>query len=187
MIGGSACRSGASGGKYISLCLHPSRFLHWGGSNSSPFFSSSFWHQGSRQKFLAPANFVAFSLLRIARGTLLARYTILSLAFLISGLHHQLCDAASGVPWREAGALRFFLMQAAGIMFEDAIQGLYRYWNAQRRTEARPSGFKRVVGCSWLFFWLFWTTPAWIYPVAERSTGEGILPFSLVGYLLDGR
>ena len=167
----SAGLSAVSGGKIYSYDIPRPIFL---APHSTNHIFGFFWHQGSRQKFLAPANFVAFSLLRMSHRIVLARYTALSLTFAISGLHHQFCDTAGGVPWREAGAMRFFVMQAAGIMFEDAVQGAYRGWNAQQRTEARPSGFKRVVGACWLFCWLFWTTPAWLFPVAQRSTGRGI-------------
>lgn len=141
---------------------------------------SSFWHQGARQKFLAPANFLASSVLRVPKGTLLARYTVLSLTFIISGAHHQLGDVASGVPWEEAGAMRFFVMQAVGIIVEDTVQGIYRWLMGQERTAAKPTRWKRALGFMWLLVWLIWTTPVWVYPVAQRSTGRGILPVSLL-------
>lgn len=89
-----------------------------------------------------------------------------------------------GMPSQESGALRFFVMQALGIIIEDAVQGIYRTVKRQPRFPGRPKGWKRALGILWLFFWLFWTTPGWNYPIARRSSGQGILPFSLLGWLL---
>ena len=71
-------------------------------------------------------------------------------------------------------------MQAIGIMMEDTVQAVYRWYHGQKRTAASPQGWKRVFGFVWLLLWLTWTTPVWIYPVAQRSSGEGILPLSLL-------
>ena len=71
-------------------------------------------------------------------------------------------------------------MQAIGIMMEDAVQAIYRWYHGQKRTTASPRGWKRAFGFVWLLLWLIWTTPVWTYPVAQRSSGEGILPVSLL-------
>ena len=71
-------------------------------------------------------------------------------------------------------------MQALGIMIEDTVQGIFRWLNAQKRTAASPRGWKRAFGFLWLLIWLTWTTPVWVYPIAQRSSGKGILPFSLL-------
>lgn len=158
----------------------PPLFNSWKECWSVRRFWGSFWHQGTRQKFLAPANFLSFSILRLTPGTLVARYTVLILTFMVSGIHHQLGDVATGVPWEEAGAARFYLMQALGIMIEDTVQGTYRFINGSQRTDTRPKGWKAVLGFCWLFVWLIWTSPSWVYPVAQRSSGEAILPFSVL-------
>lgn len=122
-------------------------------------------------------------MLGLSKGTIVARYVVLILTFIVSGYYHQLGDVASRVPWQEAGAARFFVMQAVGIMIEDTIQGIYRWHNAQKRTATSPQGWKRVIGVVWLLIWVTWTTPAWVYPIAQRGSGKSILPFSLLGYL----
>lgn len=71
-------------------------------------------------------------------------------------------------------------MQAIGIIIEDTVQGIFRWFNGQQRIESSLSKWKRVLGFFWLLIWLTWTTPVWIYPVVQRLTGEGILPFSLL-------
>ena len=116
----------------------------------------------------------------MSKGTLLARYTVLILTFAISGIFHQFGDVASGVPWEEAGAVRFFIMEAIGIMIEDTVQGIYRLLRGQKRTPDKPTGWKHALGLAWVLIWLTWTTPVWVYPVAQRSTGQAILPFSLL-------
>ncbi|KAL9007365.1 MAG: hypothetical protein Q9173_007343 [Seirophora scorigena] len=166
----------------------PPLFNRWGECWSVRRFWGSFWHQFTRQKFLSPAYLLTFSLLRLRPGTFPAGYTLLTLTFCVSGAYHQFGDAARGVPWREAGAARFFATQAAGIMFEDAVQGAFRWTNGQQRRrttkkedEDRPAqGWKAVVGACWVLVWLVWTTPAWVYPVARRSQVGAILPFSVL-------
>ena len=71
-------------------------------------------------------------------------------------------------------------MQAVGIMIEETIQGIFRWLNAQERTAASPTSWKRALGFFWLLTWLTQTTPVWVYPVAQRSSGKVILPFSLL-------
>jgi len=90
----------------------------------------------------------------------------------------------SGTPWQESGALRFFVMQALGIIIEDAAQGIFRGVKRQTRSPGRPEGWKRTLGCVWLLCWLVWTTPDWNYPIAQRSSGQGILPFTLLGWMV---
>ncbi|KAL8801837.1 MAG: hypothetical protein Q9182_004187, partial [Xanthomendoza sp. 2 TL-2023] len=143
-------------------------------------FWGYFWHQGTRQKFVAPAYLLTFSALRIQHDTILARYTVLTLTFVISGIFHQLADVANGVPWWQGKAVPFFAMQAVGIVLEDTVQGIYRWVYGRKRTDARPVGWKLGFGCCWVLVWLFWTTPLWAYPIMQRSSGEAILPFSLV-------
>lgn len=139
-----------------------------------------FWHQGTRQKFVAPAHLLTFEALRIRHGTLLARYTVLLLTFVISGVFHQLADVAAGVPWWQGRAVPFFAMQAVGICLEDTVQGIYRWIYGRKRTDARPTGWKLWFGSCWVLLWLFWTTPLWAYPVMQRASGEAIIPFSVV-------
>lgn len=123
-------------------------------------------------------------MLRLQRGTLLARYGVLSLTFVISGIFHRVGDVAGGTPWRDSGALRFFVMQALSIIIEDFAQGVSRTVKRQDRSLDYPEGWKRTLGSVWLLFWLFWTTPDWNYPIVQRSSGQGILPFTLLGRIV---
>ena len=49
------------------------------------------------------------------------RYMRLMLAFTISGIIHIGGDVGTGIPLRESGALKFFVMQGLGVMGEDAV------------------------------------------------------------------
>ncbi|KAL6719423.1 hypothetical protein ACLMJK_003663 [Lecanora helva] len=158
----------------------PPVFNYWGECWSIRQFWGSFWHQTTRRKFSAPANFLCFLVLRVSKGTLVARYTLLTLTFLISGVFHRVGDMASGLKWKESGALRFFAMQAVGIMVEDIVQGTFRLIWHQDRTSAPPRGWKRALGSIWLALWLFWTTPCWNYPLVQITSGQSVLPFSLL-------
>ncbi|KAL8771028.1 MAG: hypothetical protein Q9209_003447 [Squamulea sp. 1 TL-2023] len=158
-------------------------FTRWYDVTGEELVLRYFWHQGTRQKFVAPAYLLTFSALRIQHDTLLARYTVLVLTFVISGVFHQLADVAAGVPWWQGRAVPFFAMQAVGIVLEDAVQGIYRWVYGRKRTDARPTGWKLMFGSCWVLAWLFWTTPLWAYPVMQRSSGEPIVPFSIVRLL----
>ena len=76
------------------------------------------------------------------------------------------------------------MMQALGIVTEDAVQGAFRTVNRSSRSSGRPKGWQRAVGGVWLVFWLFWTTPGWNYPIARQNSGRGILPFTLLGWIV---
>ena len=145
---------------------------------------STFWHQGARQKFSAPTRFLSFSVFRLPKGTLLARYGVLILTFVTSGLLHRVGDTVGGTPWQESRALRFFVMQALGIIIEDVAQGISRTLNRQCRSTGHPTWWKRALGSVRLLFWLIWTTPGWNYPIARRSSGQVILPFTSLGWLV---
>jgi len=120
------------------------------------------WHQWLRKQLEENSNFISSSILRIPNGTLLARYTKIVLAFGISGLLHYLTAITTGLPPSHTGDLTYFLMQALGIMCEDAVQALYR-----RNTSGKPGSWTRIVGYIWVSLFLIWTTPQWMYPRAR--------------------
>lgn len=99
--------------------------------------------------------------------------------FAVSGIFHALSDVSQGIPLGESGAMRFFVLQAIGIMLEDAFQALI--------FRGEPSGhqgrgmlgtvLERVGGPLWLVAWLTWTSPGWIYMFLQRDKGVPIIPF----------
>jgi hypothetical protein len=84
-------------------------------------------------------------------------------------------DIAQGIPWDETGALRFFLMQALGIMLEDAVTAVVGPLYRGRFNK----GWMKVLGYTWVILWLVWASPVWVYPLVRRSTGDPIIPLSV--------
>ncbi|KAH8816084.1 membrane bound O-acyl transferase family-domain-containing protein [Xylogone sp. PMI_703] len=113
------------------------------------------WHQLLRKQLTSFSNFIVFEICRLRRNSILARYCNLFLTFWISGVYHILSDGLD----TETGAVWFFIMQAIGITFEDAMQEVYR------RSERPLKGIWRIVGYIWVFVFLVWTSPSWRYPV----------------------
>lgn len=125
------------------------------------------------------ADFLTDEVFRLRRGTLVSRYTRLTIAFLVSGILHVSIDAAQGTHPFKSGAPRFFTMQALGIMLEDAIQHLYQ------RCGGKPGIWSRGAGYLWLSLWMVWTTPSWTW-VAARALlvrDDAKLPYSPLGHL----
>lgn len=103
------------------------------------------------------ASIITTQILRLPPGTLVSQYAKFTVVFLISGLWHFAGDF--GLPNAENGTVGFFLLQAGGIMFEDAVRELYRYcgWYL-------PKFWERRIGYLWLVTFMIWSTPKWGYP-----------------------
>lgn len=126
-------------------------------------FWGSFYHQGLRAAITGLADYLADKVIRLRRGTLLSRYSRLLLAFATSGLIHHMGEIAIQTPPGERTQFVFFSSQALGIMFEDAVIGLYKSSGLKL-----PRVLERGIGCVWLLFWLVWTVPAWFYSTARQ-------------------
>lgn len=142
------------------------------------------WHQMLRQRFTNLNIFLIQDVLKLRKGSWLAQCAAVFLPFLISGVLHVVSDVGLGIAVRDSGALRFFLMQAVGILLEDGVQRLYRAAFGLKRDENRsPTLFARCVGYIWLLTFMAWIAPGWIYP-AIFITGGGpqdpVLPFSIL-------
>ncbi|KAB5571998.1 membrane bound O-acyl transferase family-domain-containing protein [Coniochaeta sp. 2T2.1] len=152
-------------------------------------FWGTVWHQFLRHNFATPAGFLAHSVLRLPSRGLVQRYIKLFLVFLFSGLVHLVIEvkAEVGIRLRDSGALRFFLMQAVGIVIEDAVQaGWRRVSGGGGRSGAV---WKKVVGAVWVVVFLAWSTPCWGFPyVIHNDPGaDRPLPFSVAAMLLGRR
>jgi hypothetical protein len=117
-----------------------------------------------------PAEFITHSILRIPYGTFVARYSKIFFAFYFSGIMHIAADEGGAVPMAESGALRFFCVQALGIMLEDGAQAVYRNIFGNKY-----SGVCKVIGYFWVIAFLSWSTPVWVYPVARSMKREDML------------
>lgn len=106
----------------------------------------------------------------------MTRYVFTTLVFAVSGIFHTLCDVSQGISVYESGAMRFFCIQAIGIMFEDAFQAVSKEL-LRGNKNMNLWIMERVVGYLWLVVWLAWTSPVWIYMAMQRDTGAPIVPF----------
>jgi hypothetical protein len=140
-----------------------------------------FWHQAIRQKISSPAYYTTYSLLGLRKGGITGRYTYILLVFTVSGLFHLAAEEYPyGIRWQQSGTLRFYSIQALGILLEDTVQAISR-----RLFSYRPSRWTRAVGYIWVVLWILWTSPAYFYPLLQDVTEKKpILPFSVVGPLL---
>lgn len=125
---------------------------------------SDFYHQGLRRAICGPSDAFVDHVLCLRRGTLPSRYLRLTLAFSISGFIHGGSEAACGVPASERGQFFFFFVQAFGIMFEDAVKGLYK----RLGVSMNPS-LEKFIGYCWVASWLFWCAPYWAYPSLQYA------------------
>lgn len=132
---------------------------------------STFWHQILRKTLTGWGNAIADDVLCLRRGTLVSRYTRLFLAFFISGALHHVMDLVPGLPHHEFVSVVFFSLQALGIMVEDAVQAATKNWGI-------PHKVKSVIGFVWLWAFLWWTTPRWLYETMRNPLTGHPLPFS---------
>lgn len=155
-----------------------------------------------RKKFTTTARWLTFNVLRVPRTQdVLARYTQLTLAFLVSGVLHQTIEVAQGMFWRDSGAVQFYTLMVGGIVVEDGViwawgklvdsasgreQKVKSRGNGQ---QAQAVGWQRALGCVWVILFFSWATPVWVYPQLRRNTGavsDSPLPFSVVGFVRGG-
>ena len=148
------------------------------------------WHQLFRQRFSNLATFLTRRVLRLPRGSLMARYAHLYLVFIQSALLHFLMDAASGYSLGRSGSPRFFLMQAAAITAEDFVTWACAQTAGppRRGADGRPVLWARALGYAWVLVWLAWTTPGWMYPLiaVPKADGSFVLPVGVVRPALEG-
>ena len=137
--------------------------------------------------FANPAAFITYNILHLRRGTALAQGAKVFLTFFISGLLHLSVDVAGRIPWQVSGSLRFFCMQAFGIVVETVVQVIATrsLTPANNRPDNSPRFFRwdRVIGYIWTAAFLVWTTPAYSYPAIQEdaeSADKTKLPFSII-------
>ena len=128
----------------ISFTLYPHRKK----------LDSRVWHQILRKNLTSHANFLA-NTLHLPRGTFTTYFKLFT-AFLISGLLHAIEEHVFFQNSPESATVQFFLLQAVGITFEDAVIGI-----ASRLGYKESSAFK-LIGFMWVFAWLTFCMPMWL-------------------------
>ncbi|EKD21749.1 tat pathway signal sequence [Drepanopeziza brunnea f. sp. 'multigermtubi' MB_m1] len=127
-------------------------------------FWGKFWTQIPRKIIAEPANYICDELFIFKKGTPPSTYAKIFVTFFAAGFLLRIGDVAVGIPLEDSRALQFFCLQAAGIMFEDAVQYIYRSVTGAK-FGAPPRLWTRGLGYIWVvFFLLFLTTPWWAFP-----------------------
>lgn len=153
--------------------------------------NSRFWHQLNRRIISDLAIFIGHyvcMLLKLLKldevvNDRLLHYQNLLVHFIISGLHHLVIDLSSGIPWYGSGAVRFFCMQALGIILEKVVHSLHLSLSGRASPREPPTSWTKILGYIWVISFLSWTVPGWLYPMLCRTrTGmeDSVLPFSLL-------
>lgn len=104
--------------------------------------------------------------LHIPRGTFLSSQIQVHAAFLASALLHCLGDVTLGHSVRYFGrvSLAFFLVNAAGITFEDSVVALARRAGVRRAP--------RVLGYVWVCAWFTWAARFYQEPIYAAGLGQ---------------
>jgi hypothetical protein len=122
------------------------------------------------------------TILLIPKGTLVARYSNIFFAFVVSGMLHTFADFGGGMKLEESGAWKFFCVQVVGIMLEDAVQALFLKFYGNR-----GNVLKKTVGFVWVVAFLSWSTPVWQYPsFRARDKEDYLLSFANLKPLVSG-
>lgn len=126
--------------------------------------------------------YICDQVLRLSRGSLLRRYGTLALTFMFSMTFHAVADIAGGIPASKTGAPYFFFVQMLAIMFEDAVQFVWRTCFLSSASP-QPAKWQKGIGRIWVFLFFVWSTPFFAYPM-NLNNGDGlIVPFSVMRWI----
>ena len=117
---------------------------------------SRVWHQMLRRILTSHVNFIA-NVLHLPRGTFTTYFKLFA-TFFLSGLLHAIGDYILLQNFSQGTSIQFFLLQAVGITFEDAIIAL-----ASRLGYKESNAFK-LIGFAWVFAWFPFSLPMWLDP-----------------------
>ncbi|KAL5001364.1 membrane bound O-acyl transferase family-domain-containing protein [Aspergillus recurvatus] len=132
------------------------------------------WHQMARPIVSPNADFITFSILRLPRQTIPARYSRLFFSFLISGVLHLFYDEAIGVPRDKGGAMRFFTLQPVAFAVEDLAQWISKQYDIF----TEDAVLRRLIGYTWFCVWCTIIWPIWVFPMMrEPAEGQRLVQF----------
>jgi hypothetical protein len=122
---------------------------------------SRVWHQTFRRMLTSNSNFLA-AVFHLPRGTFTTYFKLFT-TFLISGLAHATGDYILHQNFSQGTSIQFFLLQAVGITFEDAVIAL-----ASRLGYKESRAFK-IIGVIWVFAWFTFSLPIWLEPMVHAG------------------
>jgi hypothetical protein len=128
-----------------------------------------------RKTLTTNSNFLATSL-HLARHALLTTYFKLFTSFLISWFIYATGDYVLYHTFSQGGALRFFLLQAVGITFEDGVIAIF----SRMGYTGKKSIATKMIGFLWVFVWFTYCMPIWLDPQVHAGTVDERRNFSLI-------
>jgi len=129
-----------------------------------------------RKTLTTNSNFLATSLRGLLPPrSLPATYFKLYTSFLISGLIHATGDYVLYHTFSKGGALRFFLLQAVGITFEDGVIAIFSRLGYHKKFIPY-----KLIGYIWVFAWFTYSMPTWLDPQVHAGTVDERQNFSLI-------
>lgn len=120
------------------------------------------WHQMLRRIFTSHSNFLAKAL-HLPKGTF-TTYFKLFVSFFISGLMHAAPDYIFHQNFSEGTSVRFFILQAVAITFEDTVIDI------ASRLGYKESKASKLIGFIWVFMWFTFCMPIWLDPQLHAGT-----------------
>ncbi|EWG52361.1 hypothetical protein FVEG_16969 [Fusarium verticillioides 7600] len=165
----------------LGLCK-PEDWPHLNGPISSwstvRTFWGTFWHRLFRKALAGWGDFIPDKVLQLRRGTLLSRYTRLTLAFFASGLMHRCVHYFYRLEAGERYEMEtYFILQPLAIMLEDAVQ-------AVAVDIPLPRPLRWIIGFTWFCIFTTWVSPSFLYPTMRVADPGQLLPFSVIGHLM---
>ncbi|KIM46646.1 hypothetical protein M413DRAFT_440250 [Hebeloma cylindrosporum] len=112
------------------------------------------WHQILRKNLTTHANCLA-NALHLPKGTFTTYFKLFT-TFFISGVLHATGEHVFFQNFSEGATVQFFLLQAVGIAFEDAVIAI-----ASRLGYKESKAFK-LIGFIWVFAWFTFCIPMWL-------------------------
>ncbi|RAH44818.1 wax synthase family protein [Aspergillus brunneoviolaceus CBS 621.78] len=166
-------------------------------------FWGKFWHQYLRWPFSSFSKCVTTRILKLPRPSLVERYVNVFIVFSLSMIMHMIGNTVAGVEGGHFGSLLFFLSHVVAIMFEDAVQYVWRAAAARRprapvrledeqkqkkgdvNADATPAAIRggggvpplwqRCVGSVWVVLWIACSWSWWYYPIIRTMIKHGDL------------
>ncbi|OJD11735.1 hypothetical protein AJ78_07544 [Emergomyces pasteurianus Ep9510] len=102
----------------------------------------------------------------------------LNTLFLVSGLVHINSDRQLGITFRDTRCMSLFVRQAWGIMFEDAVQWMYRCITGSKG-DGPVKLWHRLVGYMWLVIFALWSVPPWVFSSARMEVAPFVVPVTI--------
>jgi len=136
-----------------------------------------------RRTLTTNSNFFSTAL-HLPPRTLFTTYFKLFTSFLISGLIHATGDYVLYHNFSQGGALRFFLLQAVAITFEDAVIAIFsRLPLVVGMRGGKSYSASKLLGYIWVFVWFTFSMPIWLDPQVHAGTVDETRNLSLIRVL----